>query len=294
MFEQIYDGLPPLKDFESFVSTFSTCTKLILLCVVISKYGSTKNLPFSRSVFQFAAMGAITKILYFQGPRYLGMSDPIVLTTMEDLSFCFPLVGVVVTMGLDFLWALSSTMEKNPVFRNNISEVDFVNNLFQAQVVLVPSVAAARHLPLPWQPDLVLNWTILIVLFASFGFIWYCLGKVHGTSDSTKFQNAFSKALVANSILSMILINLFVHIIPVMGDFNKYVRPYIVLNHLMEAIGVFGIVSFFAFFKAAPADLQDHTTSMNTMGEVLKAKSKFKGLLGKKNKQGGDLKHKSS
>ena len=236
-------------------------------------------------------MGAITKILYFQGPRYLGISDPIVLTTMEDLSFCFPLVGVVVTMGLDFLWALSSTMEK--VFRNNISEVDFVNNLFQAQVVLVPSVAAARHLPPPWQPDLVLNWTILIVLFASFGFIWYCLGKVHGTSDSTKFKSAFSKALFANSILSLILLNLFVHIIPVMGDFDKYVRPYIVLNHLMEAIGVFGIVSFFAFFKAAPADLQDHTTSMNTMGEVLKAKSKFKGLIGK-NKQGDDHKHKSS
>ena len=93
-------------------------------------------------------MGAIAKILLFQGPRFLGFEfSQVVTNALEDLSFCFPLFGVVLTMGLDFLWALSSTMETNALFNRNISESAFVSNLRKIQMVLIPSLAMARTIP---------------------------------------------------------------------------------------------------------------------------------------------------
>lgn len=269
--------LPPPSTLGPFVQYAIPTCKLVLLGIAMQKYQSSKHQPFTRNVYQHAAMGAAVKILALQG-NHLGLHfSQEMVNTLQDLSFCFPLFGVVLTTGLDFLWALSSTMETNALFNRNISETDFVSKLQKVQLVCIPATALVRYLPTPWHPDLVFNWIINIVLMSSFGFVWYCLWKVHGSSTSDRFQKAYRNSVIVNLLCSMLVANNVANIFPVMTDVDKYLSIFNNLTHILENIGISLIFSYFAYIKAPPAHLKDdRVTSMYAVGGIMKAKAAFK------------------
>ena len=180
-----------------------TLCKGALLSLIAGKYKSTELQPFVRSIFQYAAAGAVSKIIFFAPPTaaaaYSGLGTGKAI--LQDISFVFPLVGVVVTMSLDFLWALSSSLESDTLFKRDVSESDFVIRWYKLQIPICVGLAAIRHLPaalLPASNELCFQTAINVTLIGSFGFVWACLMKVHGKSDSEKFKKAYKAAFIVN------------------------------------------------------------------------------------------------
>ncbi|CAB9522400.1 expressed unknown protein [Seminavis robusta] len=183
------------------------------LGMIVQKSKEAKNQPFSKNVYLFAALEAIFSIWYLWNGRFGAVIPPVqdetLLWTIDDLAFNLALVGVALTLGMDFLWALATTTESNPIFRQDLSEADFVNRWYIVEALTIAGICATRYLPTPYSPHVVIETAMCFFLAGFVSFIWYCLYKVKGTSSSERFQDALFKATVVNGLLSFII---FAHI----------------------------------------------------------------------------------
>uniref|UniRef100_A0A7S4GJG6 Uncharacterized protein n=1 Tax=Eutreptiella gymnastica TaxID=73025 RepID=A0A7S4GJG6_9EUGL len=256
--------------------------KVILLVLICVKYSESAYQPFTRSLYQFAFFGAVSKLLFFV-PQAFG--EPVfeeqIRLLFEDLSFIFPLIGVVVTMGLDFLWALSREGE-SPLFDNNISESDFTAQWYKLEIVFVVGLGAIRFFPglFPIDVELVFQGAIQVVLYFSFGFIWFCLFKVRGTSTSPGFLRAYTIAWYVTFGCTLLVISNSIAAAPLIVSVKDNIAFFLFMQHCLETIGISLIVSYFMFFKAPPADLREHAKTAAAISGVVKSQSKFKALLG--------------
>jgi len=269
-----------LAKMEYFVAIMAA--KAILMVLICFKYPATVLQPFSRSLYQFAFLGGLAKLLFF-GPQAMEVQlfSVKVVDLLQDLSFIFPLVGVVITMGLDFLWALSREGE-SPIFANNISESDFVVKWYKLEVLFVVGLSAIRFFPtvFPIDVELVFQGCIQVVLYASFGFIWLCLLKVRGTSTQPSFVRAYNITWFVNLGCTGLVVGNTIGAAPLVTSVEENLAFFLFLQHCLETTGVSLIVAYFMFMKAPPADLREHAKTAATISGVLKAKNKFKALSG--------------
>ena len=265
----------------------SICKSILILTIVMN-YSKAKFQPFTRSIYHFAAAGAVSKIAFF----FLAFANPATKTssfsgldalvaTAQDLSFVLPLVGVVITTSLDFLWALSSTCEDDPIFNRNISDVSFVHGWTKMQIPICVVLAIIRHTPtsiLPLPTELMLQSAINLTLVISFGFVWYCLYKVHGKSNSEEFKKAFRNASIVNFLLSSLVAQNMVMLPPLFKDpLGKAPNEnYLQMQHFLENIGIAIMIAYFMVIKASPSDLRTQKTTAAGLAGVLKAKTMFK------------------
>lgn len=258
--------------------------KAFLVLTIISKYSSSKLMPFVRSIYQFCILGNICKLLFFfpptEEPKYVGGGG--MIETLQDLSFVFQLMGVVVTMSLDFLWALSSALESDPIFHRDISESDFVIGWFKMQLPILLGLLTIRHAPsdmLPMANGKCFQIAIQIILMLSFGFVWLCLLKVYGKSDTPRFRKAYTAAFVVNFLCSGLVAQNGAMTWLLVSDQVGEVS-FLQMEHFLETTGILLILCYFMFLKAAPADLQTAHINMKGVRGVIRAKCIFKNSLG--------------
>ena len=276
IYDAMYSTLPPEETLVGFVRIYTPLMKIIQLLVVASCYSKAKYQPFSRNVYKYASAGAIMKLLDFFYP--FGDDDTgIKLKALcEDLSFCFPLMGVIVTTGLDFLWALSSSIDSDILFTGNISEPDFVANMEQIQPLIVLILAMARYAPIPFDVAgvCISHACFTVFLLASYGFIWYCLYNVKGASTTKRFKDAYFKASTVSALVSICIIAYDLSLIPCIYD-SSLITQFMHVTHFLETTSIVALVAFFAYLKAPPADLQKNKMNWSNMNAVLRAKEKL-------------------
>jgi|EP00927_Polykrikos_kofoidii_P034925 hypothetical protein len=279
------------RDFQEILPAplaIGVCTaKVALLLAICAKYKSTVFQPFSRCVCQFSALGCICRIFFFSLVFFLPDSDCSLINLLQDLSFDPSVVGVVVTMGLDFLWALSKEGDSSPIFDRNISESDFVARWYKFAVVFTLVLASIRFVPFPCRVELVYQWAIFLTLSLSFGFMSICLFKVRGTSKKPSFLLAFKVASAVIGLCTVLIAIFAVTVVQLTLDFGGQLGFFLKSEHVLETIGLWSIMSYFLFLKAPPSDLQECTTMAGSVAAVLKAKDKFKA--GRKSKDSAGL-----
>ncbi len=141
--EAVYGGLPAEADLSNLVLPIVTLLKVATFLVAIAKYRSSSSQPFSRNAYIYGMIGAVAKLINF----YANIDDTMTLQIFEDICFSTSLIGVIVTLSSDFLWALSSSIESDVLFKRNVSEVDFVGQLRIWQPIVILYLVFVRHLP---------------------------------------------------------------------------------------------------------------------------------------------------
>jgi hypothetical protein len=258
----------------------------VQLVLIVNKWPQAKHQPFSRNVYMFGALEALFSIWYLCNGKYgvPMVENETLLWTIDDLAFNLALVGCVLTLGVDFLWALASTTESNPLFNQNISEVDFVlRNWYFVEILAVAGICGTRYLPTSYSPHAVIEWTMCFFLSSFVCFIWFCLYKVKGTSNSKRFHDAFFKASVVNGLLSFIIFAHTMDTVALSFRVEELLNNYILMTHILQTMGVGCILAFFMFLKAPPADLKEKPRNFSTLGRVVQAKTMLK--RGLKNRQ---------
>ena len=97
-------------------------------------------------MYTYGALGALAKLV-----NLYTVTDNRLALIFEDISFstATALIGVTVATSTNFLWALSTADDLNPIFKCNVSEGDFVRNLWRWQpLVTAYLVGVSRHLPM--------------------------------------------------------------------------------------------------------------------------------------------------
>lgn len=256
--------------------------KILMLILIATKYSDSKLQPFTRVAYQFGAAAAICKLAFF-AMYYLGDAsfggNGFPGTLLQDLSFCLALTGVVVTLALDFLWSLSSSMEKGALFHHEWVASDVALTWYMIQVPLIVGLASIRHLPLPCDGNVALEFSIMVVLICSFGFVWYCLWKVRGASDSEDFKAAYKAAFYVNVLCTcLVMQNSFFFL--VFYDHPDFLLGYKLQEHAAETLGVFVMMCYFMYVKQHSQAIHDHMHDLDKKKSSLQHKSTFGGLLG--------------
>jgi len=271
-----YSSLPSEDVLFQIVKTVVPIAKIMSLLTIVSVWSASKSMPFSRNIYKYAFMGAIAKLVHFSLPYGDTDMGSKLESLFEDLSFVLPLMGVIVTTGLDFLWALSSSIDSDILFRRNISEYDFVVKFERIQPIVTIFLVFARYAPNINVEGLVFAHLCFAVwLVTSYGFIWFCLWKVAGASETKRFQDAYHKSFAITAFVSSQILLYLLVLFPCVYD-AELCRKFILVTHLLETLAIFALVAFFAFFKAPPADLQANKMNWTQMSGVMKAKAKLK------------------
>lgn len=130
---------------------------------------------------------------------------------------------------------------------------------------------------------------IAALLHLAFGFIWYCLWKVTGTSNTKRFKAAYRATLTVNLLCHAAATTYTISFIPIFYDDTGKVDEYysgkidelcLLVTHFLETNVVLLLVCYFAFLKAPLADLQKKKANWAQTNGVLRAKQAF--LKGKK------------
>lgn len=275
--ETLYGGLPPVDVLSGLVLPYVTAIKIIELAVVAKKYGSSSEQPFSLNVYRHSFLGAATKLCLFSAETFdLLPADGWAIKLLEDLTFVFVLIGIFVTTGLDFLWALSSSADSDVIFRRNISESDFVSDWTRYQRLVIVFLPCCRYILPSYEGLVVVHSSFNFWLYLSYGFIWYCLWKVRGAAQTQKFKDAYRKAFAVTSIVFTCIFTYTLFFVPLFYDMSD-ARLFIVVTHFLETTSTHAQVIYFAFLKAPPANLQKKKiVNWSQMRGVLDAKSAFK------------------
>eukprot|EP00425_Heterocapsa_triquetra_P000451 CAMPEP_0195060288 /NCGR_PEP_ID=MMETSP0448-20130528/7583_1 /TAXON_ID=66468 /ORGANISM="Heterocapsa triquestra, Strain CCMP 448" /LENGTH=324 /DNA_ID=CAMNT_0040090683 /DNA_START=68 /DNA_END=1042 /DNA_ORIENTATION=+ len=245
--------------------------KVVQLLLVAWKYPSSKLQPFARLAYQFSSVAAMCKILYFTGV--------VKLQLFQDLSFILCLTGVVVTLALDFLWALSSSIETSPLFHHDWFASDVVLTWYGVQIFAIPALASITYLPLPVNNKIALEFAITVVLWLSFGFVWFCLWKVHGASNSTEFKKAYNAALIVTAINTGLVLQNTLLFVVLCGDLG-FQENFNLSEHFCETIGIFCMLCYFMFVQEQPAEIHNHMHDLDNKRKTLKHKSTLGSLVG--------------
>lgn len=268
----MYGSLPDEVELTNLVSPIVAVLKVVTLLIAVTKYPSSKLQPFSTTVYLYAAVGALAKLISF----YATGLSPTILMIFEDLCFSTSMIGVIGTMDGDFLWALSSAVDSNALFNRSMSEVDFMRMLGKLQPIFISYVVSVRHLPLFAGSVLAVHVNYAIGVNSCFSFIWYCLWKVTGTSKTEKFRSAYNTAFVVNSLSHTAAIIYTISFLPLFYDMSL-ARTFLMVTHFLETSVILLIVTYFAFLKAPPSDLQGNkVTNWSVLAGVLEAKRAFK------------------
>lgn len=273
-----------LAHLEAFIPVMIGVKVLLFVLCSYKLITGSGHEPFLTVIFGAAGIAAVLKVIYF-GQELVdhkvatGMAE----TMLQDMSFILVLVGVVVTMGMNFLWALSRAGEKG-IFDRNISETDFVANLLKREVLLVAAFVGVRLCPkelLPCDVELVFNGGIDVVLVLIFGFCWYCLWTVHGTSSTEEFKLAYSRAFIVISLCTVLVIGNVDTGLLLVESVEENVDLFYLIQHCLETTGILCIVLYYAVFYAPASDLKDHAHSSGAISGLLRAQAKFRSLVGK-------------
>lgn len=141
--DAMYGGVPDEPELLALVVPIVTLLKLVTFTICVAKYPSSRYQPFSKVVYTYGALGALAKLV-----NLYTVTDNRLALIFEDISFSTALIGVTVTTSTDFLWALSTADDSNPIFKRNVSEGDFVRNLWRWQPLIIAYLVGVRHLPM--------------------------------------------------------------------------------------------------------------------------------------------------
>ena len=266
----MYGGVPDEPELLALVVPVVTLLKLATLAICVAKYPTSQYQPFNAVVYLYGGLGALAKLVNFYAVTHSRLT-----LILEDISFSTALIGVTVTTSTDFLWALSTAVDSNPIFKRNISEGEFVKNLWRWQPLVVVYLVGVRHLPMFSGSILSVHVNYSIMLQSAFLFIWYCLWLVAGNSTTKKFQSAYKKAFIVNTLTHAGALLYSCRFIPLFYD-TSLAGTFIAITHFLESSVTLLTICYFAFMKAPPADLQKKKTNWAQMAGVLKARDTLK------------------
>lgn len=277
MFEAIAQGFP-VDSLAKVVPVVVPVVKVVQLILVAAKYQSSRLQPFARMAYQFGSLAALCKLGFF-AMYHFGDPKAFPGPLLQDLSFILALTGVVVTLALDFLWALSSSMEKGALFHHDLVASDVALRWYALQVPIVIVLASLRYFPWPFLKELALEGAVNVVLILSFGFVWYCLCKVYGASKSFEFKNAYRAAFIVN-IICTLLVSQNIFFFMVLCWNPSFVEGFKLQEHSAEGVGIFVMLCYFMYVKEQPQAIHDHMHDLDRKKSGLQHKSTFGGLVG--------------
>jgi len=254
--------------------------KAIQLLMVFVKYSESRLQPFARMAYQFSVISCMANIVYFAMCYDQADFNADLGASIQDLSLICDITGVVVTLTLDFIWAVSSSDESSVLFHREMSASDFVMNWYFIQVFVIAGLMSIRYIPMPLPNEVVLRAATTFILVASLGFSWVCLAKAKGSSNATPFKAAYRAALTVNVVCTVIAVHSALMLSVLWSYFPLFQRAYVMQAHLCESFVVFIIICYFIFVKEQPSEIHNHLHDLRNKRVILKHKSALQSLVG--------------